>query len=203
MEDNINQLISQYEIGNLSRRQLVQSLAMAALAFALPRRAAAETARSLTVPSETPYANGFKTIGIDHISYTIKDYKETAAFYQDLMGMKLEFYEDNAPEVRMFWGPPAPGMGGGSHTIARNRRSETAPPALVDHISYQIADWDTQKVEDELKRRGLNPGKPDLGTKGRRPWASFHVKDPNGYDLQISGDIKPGDREYKGPYKFK
>ena len=200
MEANINQLVSQYESGKISRRQLVQSLAMVAAAMALPSRVAAKIVGP--APVENPYANGFKTIGIDHISFTVKDYKETSAFYGDLMGMRMEPYEDGSPEVRMFWGPPAKGLEGGSHTIARNRRSESAPPAVVDHISYQIADWDTAKVEAELKRRGLDP-RLDTGTKGRRPWASFHVKDPNGYDLQISGDIKPGDREYKGPYKMK
>jgi hypothetical protein len=39
-------------------------------------------------------------------------------------------------------------------------------------------------VKAELERRGLNPT-PDTEN-------SFHVKDPNGFDLQISGkDMKP------------
>lgn len=195
MEANINHLISQYESGKLSRRQLVHALAVAAAAMAVPRRAGAQP---VVAPPEGPYANGFKTVGIDHISFSVKDYAETRDFYTSLMGWKPEAYADGSKQVRLFWGPPQPGLAGGSHTIARNLRNAPASgaQAVVDHISYQIADWDTDKVEAELKRRGLEP-RLDTGTEGRRPWASFHVKDPNGYDLQISGDVKPGDRLYK------
>ena len=49
-------------------------------------------------------------------------------------------------------------------------------------------------MEAELKRRGLEPR---LDTGGGAGYASFHVKDPDGWDLQISGDPKPGDRLYK------
>jgi hypothetical protein len=54
----------------------------------------------------------------------------------------------------------------------------------VDHIAYTIDTWDKDAVEAELKRRGLAP-RPDTPD-------SFHVKDPDGFDLQISGrNMKP------------
>jgi hypothetical protein len=49
-------------------------------------------------------------------------------------------------------------------------------------------------VKAELERRGLAPR---LDTGGGDGYASFHVKDPDGWDLQISGDPKPGDPLYK------
>jgi hypothetical protein len=52
-------------------------------------------------------------------------------------------------------------------------------PPLVTHIAYTIDNWDKNTVEEELKRRGLQP-RPDTEV-------SFHVKDPDGFDLQISG----------------
>jgi hypothetical protein len=55
---------------------------------------------------------------------------------------------------------------------------------LIDHIAYTIEGWDKEKVKAELERRGLNP-RPDTED-------SFHVKDPDGFDLQISGEnMKP------------
>ena len=137
MESTVARLVSEYESGKLNRRQLVHSLAVAAAAFALPRGAAA----ARTAPVENPYANGFKTIGIDHISFTVKDYKETSAFYGDLMGMRMEPYEDGAPEVRMFWGPPAKGLEGGSHTIARNRRNENARWQWLGSLLDRFWSW--------------------------------------------------------------
>jgi hypothetical protein len=44
------------------------------------------------------------------------------------------------------------------------------------------AAWDTAAVKAELKRRGLNP-RPDMVGED---FKSFHVLDPDGWDLQIS-----------------
>ncbi|HUJ93431.1 MAG TPA: hypothetical protein VLW46_00550, partial [Candidatus Bathyarchaeia archaeon] len=62
--------------------------------------------------------------------------------------------------------------------IPRNAPSGTATPK-IDHIAYTLEDWDKNVVKAELERHGLEP-EPDTEN-------SFHVKDPNGFDLQISG----------------
>ncbi len=92
------------------------------------------------------------------------------------------------------------GFGEGSILIARNHRTRPGeaadldPKPTVDHIAYKIDDWDTDRVRAELESRGLNPR---LDTGGGDDYASFHVPDPDGYDLQISGDVKPGDSLHK------
>ena len=63
--------------------------------------------------------------------------------------------------------------------IVRNR----TPAPKVDHIAYTIAGWDTDKsvkpaVEAELKRRGLQI---------RTTEGSFHVSDPEGFEVQMGG----------------
>jgi catechol 2,3-dioxygenase-like lactoylglutathione lyase family enzyme len=184
MESVIAGMLEDFEDGKLNRRQLIQSIAIAAAAVAMPGRVGA-----------APREASFNTIGIDHISYSVVDYEKTRDFYADLMGMRIEEYADGSAQCRMFFGDE------GAHMIARSRPVPAGHPAdqptgRVDHISFQIADWDTDRVEAELNRRGLAP-RLDTGTPGRRPWASFHVRDPDGTDLQISGDLKPGDRLYK------
>lgn len=61
---------------------------------------------------------------------------------------------------------------------------------IIDHVAFKIDNWNTDRVKAELERRGLAP-RPDTGG-GNNGYASFHVKDPDGWDLQISGDPKPG-----------
>jgi hypothetical protein len=85
--------------------------------------------------------------------------------------------------------------------IARNHRTregeapEPNPKPRVDHIAYKIEDWDTDRVKAELERRGLTPR---LDTGGDTPnYVSFHVEDPDGFDLQISGIAQPGDSQYE------
>ena len=53
---------------------------------------------------------------------------------------------------------------------------------MINHISYGIAPWDTEGVKAELEKRGLNP-RPDMVGAD---FKSYHVLDPDGWDLQIS-----------------
>ena len=66
---------------------------------------------------------------------------------------------------------------GGNYVIARKSRQPDSKP-YVDHVAYTIETWDKKYVGDELRRRGLDP-RPDTDE-------SFHVKDPDGYDVQIA-----------------
>jgi hypothetical protein len=61
------------------------------------------------------------------------------------------------------------------------REYEAAITGLLDHVSWGIEPWDTAKVKAELEKRGLDP-QPDMVGK----FQSFHLRDPDGGDLQIS-----------------
>ncbi len=153
MEHLISKLLDNFEQGKLTRRQLVQSLALAA-----------------TTASAAPGAAPFQAVSVNHISYEVRDYRKTRDFYADLLGMKVT--HDNGHECSLVFGD--------SILIARNHAANTP---RIDHVAYTIDNWDRHAVEAELKRRGLQP-RPDTGN-------SFHVKDPDGFDLQIAGrDMK-------------
>jgi len=155
MEHIIAKLLQDFEHGKMTRRQLIQSLAMAA------------TAASAVAPSAAAEGKGFKAVTVNHISYQTADYGKTRDFYADLLGMKVS--HDDGRQCYLTFGD--------SFIIPRGARGENKPP-LIDHIAYTIEAWDKDAVEAELKRRGLSP-RPDTEN-------SFHVKDPDGYDLQIS-----------------
>jgi catechol 2,3-dioxygenase-like lactoylglutathione lyase family enzyme len=165
MEHIINGLLQDFERGRLSRRQLIQSLALAATA-------AAATGGTAAAAEE---GQGFEAIAVNHISYQVKDYTKTRDFYSSLLGMKVT--QDNGRQCYLTFGNQ------GTWLLPRNARDASAAPK-VDHIAYTIKNWDKDKVEAELKRRGLE-ARPDTDN-------SFHVKDPDGFDLQISGEgMKP------------
>jgi len=129
--------------------------------------------RSLAVASAAGGAasaggQGFQAITVNHISYQVADYRKTRDFYADLLGMKVT--QDDGRQCHLEFGTQ------GSHILPRNARAGVTTPR-VDHIAYSIEHWNKSAVEAELKRRGLDP-RPDK--------ESFHVKDPDGFDLQIS-----------------
>jgi catechol 2,3-dioxygenase-like lactoylglutathione lyase family enzyme len=165
MEHIIAKLLGDFESGKMTRRQLIQSLTVAATA--------ASAAFSAPAVAATPENKGFKAIAVNHISYEVADYAKTRDFYSDLLGMKV--LQDNGKQCFLAFGE--------TFLIPRPPRQADKPP-YVDHFAITIENWNKDVVEAELNRRGLEP-KPD--TKD-----SFHIKDPNGYDLQICGsDMKP------------
>ena len=155
MEQIIARLVHDFELGQLSRRQLIQTLTAAAAGAAAGTATAAE-------------GTGFKAVTVNHISYQVKDYTKTRDFYASLLGMQVS-HDDGRQCYLSF---------GNSFLLARNAREGSNPPR-VDHMAYTIETWDKNAVEAELKRRGLTP-RPDTED-------SFHVSDPDGYNLQISG----------------
>jgi catechol 2,3-dioxygenase-like lactoylglutathione lyase family enzyme len=167
MEAIIAKLLQDFEQGKMSRRQLIRSLAVTASA------AAAVTPAVAAAPPDEP---AFKAVAVNHISYQVADYAKTRDFYVSMFGMKVSQDNDKSQCYLAF---------GDTFLLPRNGRPNSkTPPPHVDHIAYTIDAWDKDAVEAELKRRGLTP-RPDTPD-------SFHVKDPDGFDLQISGrNMKP------------
>jgi catechol 2,3-dioxygenase-like lactoylglutathione lyase family enzyme len=158
MEHIIARLLHDFEQGKMNRRQLIQSLAVAASA------ASAATA----APVQAAEGRGFKAVAVNHISYQVADYAKARDFYADLLGMKVS--HDDGRQCYLAFGD--------TFLLARNARGGATGPR-IDHMAYTIEDWDKNAVEAELKRRGL-PARPDTED-------SFHTKDPDGFDVQISG----------------
>ncbi|HEV2223968.1 MAG TPA: VOC family protein [Candidatus Acidoferrales bacterium] len=160
MEQIISNVVREFEQGKISRRQLIRNLAVAVAA------GSAVAAKTSFASGAAAEGHGFKAIAVNHISYQVADYAKTRDFYADLLGMQP--HNDDGHECYMRFGE--------SVLIPRDRPPNTP---RIDHIAYTIENWDKDAVEAELKRRGLNPT-PDTED-------SFHVRDINGYDLQICG----------------
>ena len=160
MEHIISRLLEEYEHGKVTRRHLIRTLAAAAAA----------TSTATTAQAAAP-ANA---ISINHVSMQVADYTKTRDFYAGLFGMKVT-NDDGKTQCRLTFGD--------NIVIARNASSRPGGKVGVDHIAYTLANWDTDKtvkpaVEAELKRRGLNI---------RTTEGSFHVQDPDGFEVQMGG----------------
>ena len=163
MESAIAKLLDDFDRGRMTRRQLIKSLSVVAVAGSGGLAAATDSKK------------GFQAVAVNHISYQVNDYAKTRDFYADLLGMRV--VGDNGKQCSLILGDT------NTFVIPRNAPAGSTPPK-IDHIAYTIENWDKNTVKLELERRGL---KPEEDTEN-----SFHVKDPNGFDLQISGkDMKP------------
>ena len=192
MESVIAGLLKEFEEGKTSRRQLIRNLALAAVA--VPTAALAGTPPA---PVTTGGTAPWKTVWLDHISYSVADYKRSADFYADLMGWEVR--NDNGTSQASL---NINNIGGiiirngrqranaePAEAGARGRSGRPRPTGVINHISWGIEPWDTDGVKAELERRGLNP-RPDMVGEN---FKSFHVRDPDGWDLQISNKTKPSE----------
>ena len=164
--------------------------ATAPAAIASAAQAPAASAAGAAAGTPAPW----KTVYLDHISYAVADYKKSAAFYSNLMGWKVR--NDNGTNqasldignvggiiIRNSRRPPGEGAPAAPAAAAQPGQPPRPPlTGVINHISYGIEPWDTDKVKAELERRGLNP-RPDMVGDN---FKSFHVFDPDGWDLQIS-----------------
>src|SRR5207302_9950097 len=97
-------------------------------------------------------------------SSDLSDYKRSVDFYKNLMGWEVQ--NDNGKTQATLR------IGNVGGIIIRNRRQPAGdaqpsqpgrPPltGVINHISYGVQPWDTDKVKAELERRGLSP-RPDM-----------------------------------------
>jgi catechol 2,3-dioxygenase-like lactoylglutathione lyase family enzyme len=174
--------------------------------------------RGNLLPADTTHApapfdaTGWKTVWLDHITYQCTDYPKAAAFYTALMGWQVRSDDgkqvvmdigDNVGGVIMINGyvppppPPTPpagdSAGGGRGSGGRGGGGQRRAPVMakITNFAWGIAPWDTNKVEAELKKRGLNPVADHLGSD----FKSFHIKDPDGFDIQVTNGTKANRRK--------
>jgi catechol 2,3-dioxygenase-like lactoylglutathione lyase family enzyme len=205
MEQIITKLLRDFEDGFLNRRQLIRGLGLA-FSAAMGGKALAQTPAGK--PAGAP-DSPFKTVELDHISYQVNDYRVTRDFYAELMGMEVK-NDNGKTQCELYFGSsmllarnhfrPRGGEGAGATPApaaaapAPQVGGRPTPTSLVDHISYRIFNWDTDQVREELLRRKLltETARPDTGG-GIPGYSSFHVSDPDGFNLQISGFAGPKD----------
>jgi catechol 2,3-dioxygenase-like lactoylglutathione lyase family enzyme len=162
LETTIAELITRFESGHITRRDLIQRLSLIVAASASPAAVAAQ-----------PAPRALKANRFNHLSFVVADYARTRDFYADLFGLRIARDDPKAKQCQLH-------LADDSYILPRNPVRRSQVPPLVNHFAVSIADWDKQRVTGELKRRGLHVS-DDLDM----PAESVHVRDPDGYDVQL------------------
>jgi catechol 2,3-dioxygenase-like lactoylglutathione lyase family enzyme len=137
MEHVISSLLGRYESGTLTRRELIQGLAM--LTLAGETIAAADT--------------GFAATTINHVSIQVSDMKRSAEFYMRAFALPKRT-AGNPSAIRLGVGP--------SHLTLRQEK----PSGNVDHFCLGIDKFNRESVIRDLKARGVSPEADEKGPQG-------------------------------------
>ena len=150
MEPVISDLLTSFERGALSRRELIGALALLAGA------GAAASAATL------------KGASINHVSVLVTDMARSIDFYGRVFGLTL-VNEDKANKIVR--------LGAGGKVLVSLRIEP--PPGVIDHFAIGVDGFNREAVTADLKGFGLEPRETiEFG---------FHVKDPDGAVVQITG----------------
>ena len=174
--------LNEFEQGKISRRRLIEMLTLAATTV---HAADAQTA----APA------GVKAALVNHVSYTCPNFRQAGDWYSKVFNLDQVGLKET--EVTLPFGK----KGKQPYNVAAKdvpltfllcrTRDLNAPPAngapprpkstaLVNHIGYTVADFERNRVRDQLKAMGVANVR-DGGLY------SLHMTDPFGYDVQISG----------------
>ena len=125
---------------------------------------------------------GFKATAFSHIVLCVRDIIEARDFYQQMFGMRPFYYKPDEPNAQAMLR-----FGNDTLYLRNSRRPDKSP--YLDHFAFEIENYDQDRVEAELKRRGYNP-QPD----SKLGWT---IHDPEGMRIEVAGKGLP---EYIGQY---
>lgn len=130
MIDSIDALVTSYEGGALTRRQLLQALAV----ISAPAAAGAQTAGSGVT----------KGRNLHHVNVQVSDVVRSEAFYRTLFGL---------PPTRRVQGPDNHGFdlpGGGLVILQTSDK-----PGRLDHFCVGVDDFDAERMRAAAKAAGV------------------------------------------------
>jgi catechol 2,3-dioxygenase-like lactoylglutathione lyase family enzyme len=130
VESIISDLVTRFEKGSLSRRDLVRGLAML-----VASGAAAVAQEDLD----------FKSANIDHVSLQVADLQRSIDFYQKMFGFSVVSQNQPLGIVR---------LGTDRTLVSLNRQS---PAGIVDHFAIGIPHFSKESAARYLIQHGANP----------------------------------------------
>jgi len=131
MEAIIAGLLSRFEKGALSRRDLIQGIA------ALAAAGTASTAEAQSA--------GIQAARIDHVSVQVSDLPRSIAFYREIFGFAI-VSEDKPNEIVR--------LGMAKVLVSLHHKD---PMGVVDHFAIGVEKFNKEAVTKELQTHGITP----------------------------------------------
>lgn len=155
-----DKLVTDFEAGKLSRRQLAARMMGLGAALAMLDETRAQETDAPAAKTERPT---FQARGLHHIALDVTDVPRSRDFYMQHLGLRVMRGDDNA----LF-------LGADRDFFLTLFRAEK--PAL-DHYCYAIDDYTAESAVEKLRAAGLVP---------RREGGRVYFPDPDGLTVQVA-----------------
>ncbi len=133
-------------------------------------------------------ANPINITHIDHVVIRVTDLESMIAFYQDVLGCKLERGPGEGGLAQLRAGLSLIDLVDANSRLGQqggNQPDHTSPN--MDHVCFQVHPWDTDAINTHLELHGIDAGKvaPRYGAAGVGP--STYLRDPEGNTVELKG----------------
>jgi len=132
MDAIISSLLTRFERGALTRRELIRGLAML-------------TATSGTATAAGLQDAGFKGARIDHVSIQVTNLQRSIDFYRNVFRLSVVSEDKSNEIVRLGITKPL---------VSLHHKS---PTGIVDHFAIGVDQFNKESVTRDLKQHGANP----------------------------------------------
>jgi catechol 2,3-dioxygenase-like lactoylglutathione lyase family enzyme len=170
MEGMASNLVRSYEKGGLTRRQRIAGLA--ALTATTQTAFASHAAPGSLIISGADALRSITAVTVNHVGINVSDLKRSVAWYSGVFGLAVLVQGDDVAVLGFRSGDPST-----TFVLRTSHKPE------LHHFMFGINHFDAEALAAYLKGNGLEP---------RNDVSSFHIKDPDGIDVQV-GDpsLKP------------
>lgn len=156
MKTGFDRLLSRYENGQISRRELLTALT--AVVVAAPAGGAAAAA-----PGVGPVKQ------MNHVSIFVPDVQKSKQFYQDLFGLPLLTSQD-----------PGVNLSTGAGFLGIYPAQGGAAKGSINHMCFGVENFDADGVLKTLTERGLQ-----ARIRQRGDTKELYLTDPDGISVQL------------------
>lgn len=143
-----------------------------------------DDALTLAARAASGTAPPMRVAGLDHVVLRVSDMDRAIAFYERVLGLKVE---RRLPEIGLVQ------LRAGSAMVDLvPRKDGEAAGRNMDHYALRIESLDEAAVTAHLRRHGVDPGevRRRYGAEGYGP--SLYITDPDGNTVELKGPPEPG-----------
>jgi len=125
---------------------------------------------------------------IDHVVIRVVDLDDMIAWYKNVLGCELERGPGNYRIAQLRAGGSLIDLVDANGPFGKKAGAlpdHSAP--TVDHVCLQVSPWNTENIESQLRKYGVQFGEVGdrYGATGMGP--SIYLKDPEGNTIELKG----------------
>ena len=132
----------------------------------------------------------FKILGIDHVVLRVTDTERAIAFYEGVLGAKVERRGERNGLVQLRAGRSLIDL---INVPADEAPADEAPPGAarggrnMDHFALRIEPFDEAAIRAHLKAHGIEAGELKSRYGAEKEGPSIYIHDPDGNRVELKG----------------